>query len=193
MAGEASADEDEEVDQWDGGVLVGASQGQQESESGGDGDDGTASEYYDSDAASINTTASASVLRREKPSLVPNESNYTFNPIEYMVETLNGALDSLEYDQSLVVQSKMAGELNNSSNEVLKTISELKAAIHEHIAKYELLQKQIIPDIDRNLRKASQQIKQLTALSKAKYPVEYARARAKVLDNVNSDEEGVYL
>jgi hypothetical protein len=173
-------EESDAVDEWNGDITEGHSR---------QIDD----DYDDSDSTSIHTTASTSTIRREKPSLVPNESTYTFNPTEYLVETLNGALDSLEYDQSLVVQSKMAGELNNSSNEVLKTISDLRNTITEHVAKYELLQKQVLPEIAYNLRKASQRVKQLTTHARETYPVEFARARARVLENITSDEEGVYL
>lgn len=62
----------------------------------------------------IRSSSPVAAHSAEKPSLIPNESR--FNPIEYLIGSLNNALDSLAFDRTLVIQSKMAGELNNSAN-----------------------------------------------------------------------------
>lgn len=126
----------------------------------------------------------------EKPSLIPNESR--FNPIEYFIGSLNNALDSLAFDKTLVIQSKMAGELNNSANEVMKIIDEMEFLLKEHIAKYEKLKQEILPEIEGNLRKGTKMANKMTAYVKEVYPVEYSKGRSKILDNLTEDEEGLY-
>lgn len=126
----------------------------------------------------------------EKPSLIPNESR--FNPIEYLIGSLNNALDSLAFDRTLVIQSKMAGELNNSANEVLKIVDEIDSSLKEHIAKYEKLKQEILPEIELNLRRGTKMANKLTAHVKERYPVEYSKGRSKVLDNLTEDEEGLF-
>ncbi|KAG0680489.1 KxDL motif-containing protein 1 [Pichia californica] len=126
----------------------------------------------------------------EKPSLIPNESR--FNAIEYLIGSLSMALDSLTFDKTLVIQSKMAGELNNSSNDVLKAIEEMEISLKEHIIKYNNLKNNIIPEIESNLRKGTKLANKLTAYVKKEYPIEYSKGKAKILDNLTEDEEGLY-
>lgn len=126
----------------------------------------------------------------EKPSLIPNESR--FNPIEYLIGSLNNALDSLAFDRTLVIQSKMAGELNNSANEVLKIVDEIEFSLKEHTTKYEKLKQEILPEIESNLRRGTKMANKLAAHVKERHPVEYSKGRSKVLDNLTEDEEGLF-
>lgn len=158
----------------------------------------------DNDNKAVNDAEEVAVLERlrsnssmvddstttEKPSLIPNESR--FKPIEYLIGSLNSALDSLAFDKTLVIQSKMAGELNNTSNEVLKMIEEIETSLKEHIIKYERLKQEIIPGIESNLKKGNKIADRLTNYVKDVYPVEYSKGRSKVLDNLTEDEEGLY-
>lgn len=145
----------------------------------------------DSDSLDIDRIYSNSSYteRREKSS---QNQEQQFSPIEYLIGSLNNALNSLEYDKSLVIQSKMAGELNNTTNQVLKTIEDLQASLTEQIAKYERLSKEIIPEIEYNLRKATKNAKILTKYVKSTYPIEYSKGRSKVLENLTEDEEGLF-
>lgn len=127
----------------------------------------------------------------EKPSLIPNESR--FNPIEYLIGSLNEAMSSLESDKTLVVQSKMAGNLNNATSEVLKMISDLQESLEEHIVNYESLKSEVLPELEANLRLGTDLVEKITAYMKDVYPVEYAKGRSKVLENLTEDEEGLYL
>lgn len=126
----------------------------------------------------------------EKPSLIPNESR--FNAVEYLVGSLNSALDSLAFDKAIVIQSKMAGEINNSSSEVLKSIKETEDLLKENILKYNKLKNVILPGIEANLSKNAKTAKKITTYMKELYPVEYSKGRSKVLDNLTEDEEGLY-
>jgi hypothetical protein len=164
-------------------------------------DDNTSEEFVEieeggDDASELERILSNSTIDdkksilNEKPSLIPNESR--FNAIEYLANSLKIALDSLEFDKALVIQSKMAGNLNNSTNEVLKTIEELKVALNDHIQRYELLKKEILPEIESNLRNGTKIVKKLTDYVKNEYPVEYSKGRSKVLENLTEDEEGLF-
>lgn len=135
-------------------------------------------------------TGSSQTMKMEKPSLVPNES--TFNGVEYLIGSLTSALDSIEFDKTLVMQSKMAGEIHNISNDVLKTIEEMEFTLKEHIKKYNQLKTEIIPEIESNINKSTKIANKLTKYMKQKYPVEYSKGRSKVLDNLTEDEADLY-
>ncbi|AWU73926.1 hypothetical protein CAS74_001724 [Pichia kudriavzevii] len=139
---------------------------------------------------SYDTTETATI-DNEKPSLVPNDSR--FNTVDFVLQSLNGALNSIEYDKALVIQSKMAGNLNSTTNDVLRKIERLQEALEEHIVKYRRLKEVIIPQIDRNLQEATKITKRLTRHVKEIYPVEYSKGRSKVLENLTEDEEGLFL
>lgn len=138
----------------------------------------------------LRSSSPIGTTNREKPSLIPNESR--FNAVEYLINSLNGALDSLAFDKTLVVQSKMAGELNNSSNEVLKTIKNMEDSLKEHILRYNELKNEILPEIESNLQKGTKLANKLTEYVKVNYPVEYSKGRSKILDNLTEEEEGLY-
>lgn len=138
----------------------------------------------------LRSSSPIGTTNREKPSLIPNESR--FNAVEYLINSLNNALDSLAFDKALVVQSKMAGELNNSSNEVLITIKNMEDSLKEHISKYNELRNEILPEIELNLQKGTRLANKLTEYVKTNYPVEYSKGRSKILDNLTEEEEGLY-
>lgn len=156
-----------------------------EEEEEGDDDD-----YELNRIISTSTIESRRNSTQEKAPLIPNESR--LNAVEYLMGSLNAAMDSLQFDKSLVIQSKMAGYINNSTNEVLRTIDELEIALQEHIEKYELLKKEIIPEIESNLRNGTKIVKKLTEYVKNEHPVEYSKGRSKVLENLTEEEEGLF-
>lgn len=139
---------------------------------------------------STSTVESRRNSTQEKAPVIPNESR--LNAVEYLMGSLNAAMDSLQFDRSLVIQSKMAGNINNSTNEVLKTIDELQMALQEHVKKYDLLKREILPEIESNLRNSTRIVKKLTNYVKNQHPVEYSKGRSKVLENLTEEEEGLF-
>lgn len=127
----------------------------------------------------------------EKPSVVPNESR--FNAIEYLLGSLESAMNSLKFDKALVIQSQMAGNLNNASNDVLNAITELQDEIKAQIGKYCILKDQILPEIEANLKIGTKKMNKISFYLQSKYPVEYSKGRSKVLENLTEDEEGIFF
>lgn len=123
----------------------------------------------------------------------PNNELDNFNGVEYLLATLKSAMGSLEFDKSLVLQSKMAGEINNTSNEIITTIDELKNCLKEHSDKFEKLQKYIIPEIESNLNQSVKSVRRMTRYVKERHPIAYAKGRDKVLHRVSNEDEDVEL
>lgn len=128
---------------------------------------------------------------REKPSIVPNESN--FNPSDFLFHSLEAAMDSEQYDKALVLQSQMAGNINNASNEVTSTIKCIQEAMETHKMKYTILKDRILNEIEANIKISTAWVEKLTIQLKDKYPIEYSKGRSKVLENLTTDEEGLFL
>lgn len=116
-----------------------------------------------------------------------------FNPVEYLIKSFEDALNSLQYDKALVLQSQMAGEINNTSHEVAMMIEELEQCIRTQTEKYQRLKLIIIPEIQSNLKQSTASINELTKYMKKNHPVEYARGRDKVLNRITDDDQDTSL
>lgn len=115
-----------------------------------------------------------------------------FNSVDYLIKALYDSLDSVELDKSLVQQSQISGQMNNTSKELLNTIEALEKKLQEHIKKYEQLKK-IVPQIIRNINQSEKLAKKCTEKMKKYYPVEYSKSRDKVLNCITEDEEDLYM
>lgn len=111
-----------------------------------------------------------------------------FSAVEYLAKAFEDALYSLQYDKALVVQSQMAGEINNTQHEIITLIEELERAIVVQREKYRHLKLNVIPEIQANLKQSTKSINELTKAMKKRYPVEYAKGRDKVLNRVTDED-----
>ncbi|ODV87012.1 hypothetical protein CANARDRAFT_179720, partial [[Candida] arabinofermentans NRRL YB-2248] len=115
-----------------------------------------------------------------------------FNAIDYLINSLYGSLNAIELDRSLVLQSQISGELNNTSKEILVLIDELSSKLTDHVTKYENLKTKIIPGLISNLNKSTKMAAKLTHAMKDMYPVEYSKSKDKVLNRVTDEDEDLY-
>ncbi|GMG19327.1 unnamed protein product [Ambrosiozyma monospora] len=116
-----------------------------------------------------------------------------FNAVEYLINSLYNSLDSIELDRALVIQSQLSGKFNNTSNEILALLDEIKESLNEHIEKYERLKKVVIPEIVGNINKSTKLAHKLTQSMKESYPIEYSKSKDKVLNRISDDEENLYI
>ncbi|TID29639.1 hypothetical protein CANINC_001758 [Pichia inconspicua] len=127
----------------------------------------------------------------EKPSLVPNKLK--FDSIDFLLSGLESAMNSLEFDKALVIQSQVAGNLNSTSSDIQKSIESLQTELQLQIERYSTLKTILLPQIDANIKKSAKRIDKITLYLKSKYPVEYSKGRSKILENLTEDEEGLFL
>lgn len=149
-------------------------------------------EEYDvtnSDSTIFGNTEEA--VEIEKPSVVPNKMR--FKSIDFLLASLDSAMNTLEFDKALVIQSQVAGSLNSASSDIQKSIESLEEELKLQIDKYTNLKSRILPGIESNLKKTRKKVKNITSYLQAKYPVEYSKGRSKILENLTEDEEGLFL
>ncbi|KAG7827703.1 hypothetical protein KL920_004466 [Ogataea angusta] len=123
----------------------------------------------------------------------PVEERSTFNAVDYLIGSLNSSLDSVKLDRSLMMQSQVSGTINNTMQELLRTMNEVSEKLEKHIKRYEQLKTQIIPELSANLAKNTKLCNKLTKNMKDTYPVEYSKSRDKVLNRVTEEEEDLYI
>ncbi|GME92729.1 unnamed protein product [Ambrosiozyma monospora] len=116
-----------------------------------------------------------------------------FNAVEYLINSLYNSLDSIELDRALVIQSQLSGKFNNTSNEILGLLDEIKESLNDHIEKYERLRKVVMPEIVGNINKSTKLAHKLTQSMKESYPIEYSKSKDKVLNRISDDEENLYI
>lgn len=117
----------------------------------------------------------------------------SFNAIEYLIASLNNSLSAIELDRSVVLQSKVSGELNSTSIELLKMMDELQEKIEDHAERYKRVKKTVIPELTSNLAKSEKLVNSLTRSMKSKFPVEYSKSKDKVLNRITAEEEDLYV
>lgn len=116
-----------------------------------------------------------------------------FSPVDYLIKSFEDALNSLQYDKALVIQSQMAGEINNTSHEIVRMIEELELCIRTLTNKYQHLKLVIVPEIQSNLKQSTISINELTKYMKKNHPVEYAKGRDKVLNRITDEDQDTDL
>lgn len=144
----------------------------------------------ESSTASISTDDSDTETEQTE-ALMPNGPQ--FNGVDYLINSLYNSLDSVQLDRSLVQQSQISGEMNSTTSDILRTIDELERCLKEHIAKYEKLKRQIIPEIVSNISKSARVSSRLRESMKRSYPVEYSKSMDKVVNRITNDEEDLYI
>ncbi|ESX02966.1 hypothetical protein KL918_002260 [Ogataea parapolymorpha] len=123
----------------------------------------------------------------------PVEEQSTFNAVDYLIGSLNSSLDSVQLDRSLMMQSQVSGTINNTMQDLLRTMNEVSEKLENHIKRYEQLKTQIIPELNANLDKNTKLCNKLTKKIKETYPVEYSKSRDKVLNRVTEEDEDLYI
>ncbi|KAG7881244.1 hypothetical protein KL938_003374 [Ogataea parapolymorpha] len=123
----------------------------------------------------------------------PVEEQSTFNAVDYLIGSLNSSLDSVQLDRSLMMQSQVSGTINNTMQDLLRTMNEVSEKLENHIKRYEQLKTQIIPELNANLDKNTKLCNKLTKKMKETYPVEYSKSRDKVLNRVTEEDEDLYI
>ncbi|KAG7695850.1 hypothetical protein KL933_002565 [Ogataea haglerorum] len=123
----------------------------------------------------------------------PAEERSTFSAVDYLIGSLNSSLDSVQLDRSLMMQSQVSGTINNTMQDLLRTMNEVSEKLENHIKRYEQLRTQIIPELSANLAKNTKLCNKLTKKMKDTYPVEYSKSRDKVLNRVTEEEEDLYI
>ncbi|KAG7879002.1 hypothetical protein KL905_003603 [Ogataea polymorpha] len=123
----------------------------------------------------------------------PVEEQSTFNAVDYLIGSLNNSLDSVQLDRSLMMQSQVSGTINNTMQDLLRTMDEVSEKLENHIKRYEQLKTQIIPELNANLDKNTKLCNKLTKKIKETYPVEYSKSRDKVLNRVTEEDEDLYI
>ncbi|KAG7801161.1 hypothetical protein KL944_003568 [Ogataea haglerorum] len=123
----------------------------------------------------------------------PAEERSTFSAVDYLIGSLNSSLDSVQLDRSLMMQSQVSGTINNTMQDLLRTMNEVSEKLENHIRRYEQLRTQIIPELSANLAKNTKLCNKLTKKMKDTYPVEYSKSRDKVLNRVTEEEEDLYI
>lgn len=116
-----------------------------------------------------------------------------FDTPGFLLRALEDALNSLQYDQALVVQSQMAGQINNSLLELEKIIPELESSLKQLRESYKQLRNDIVPEIVANLKQSATIIKEITRYMKKHHPVEYAKSRDKVLNRITDEDQDTDL
>ncbi|KAG7787878.1 hypothetical protein KL910_003432 [Ogataea haglerorum] len=138
----------------------------------------------DSDSQSYTNTTTEETPAEERP---------TFSAVDYLIGSLNSSLDSVQLDRSLMMQSQVSGTINNTMQDLLRTMNEVSEKLENHIKRYEQLRTQIIPELSANLAKNTKLCNKLTKKMKDTYPVEYSKSRDKVLNRVTEEEEDLYI
>ncbi|KAG7695520.1 hypothetical protein KL930_003518 [Ogataea haglerorum] len=123
----------------------------------------------------------------------PAEERSTFSAVDYLIGSLNSSLDSVQLDRSLMMQSQVSGTINNTMQDLLRTMNEVSEKLENHIKRYEQLRTQIIPELSANLAKNTKLCNKLTKKMKDTYPVEYSKSRDKVLNRVTEEDEDLYI
>lgn len=154
--------------------------------------DSDSEEEYDATNSSLTKFGNLrETSEMEKPSLVPNKLK--FDSIDFLLSGLESAMNSLEFDKALVIQSQVAGNLNSTSSDIQKSIESLQTELQLQIERYSTLKTILLPQIDANIKKSAKRIDKITLYLKSKYPVEYSKGRSKILENLTEDEEGLFL
>lgn len=154
--------------------------------------DSDSEEEYDATNSSLTKFGNLrETSEMEKPSLVPNKLK--FDSIDYLLSGLESAMNSLEFDKALVIQSQVAGNLNSTSSDIQKSIESLQTELQLQIERYSTLKTILLPQIEANIKKSAKRIDKITLYLKSKYPVEYSKSRSKILENLTEDEEGLFL
>lgn len=154
--------------------------------------DSDSEEEYDATNSSLTKFGNLrETSEMEKPSLVPNKLK--FDSIDFLLSGLESAMNSLEFDKALVIQSQVAGNLNSTSSDIQKSIESLQTELQLQIERYSTLKTILLPQIDANIKKSAKRIDKITLYLKSKYPVEYSKSRSKILENLTEDEEGLFL
>ncbi|CDK29438.1 unnamed protein product [Kuraishia capsulata CBS 1993] len=122
-----------------------------------------------------------------------NTQNTSFHPVEYLLGSLESALSSIDLDRSIVLQSQISGELNNTSKELLKMMEVLEQRIRSHMANFDRLKNNTIPELAANISKAEKKATKLTKVLKDQYPIEYSKSLDKVLNRITKDDENLYV
>lgn len=154
--------------------------------------DSDSEEEYDATNSSLTKFGNLrETSEMEKPSLVPNKLK--FDSIDFLLSGLESAMNSLEFDKALVIQSQVAGNLNSTSSDIQKSIESLQTELQLQIERYSTLKTILLPRIEANIKKSAKRIDKITLYLKSKYPVEYSKGRSKILENLTEDEEGLFL
>jgi hypothetical protein len=111
-----------------------------------------------------------------------------FDPVEYLQNSLDSALSSIEFNKSLARQAQLSGQLKSKEFELLK----LQEEAHKRLIELQKLFKEGLKDVhtvSNELKQANHRIRALNKHAEGKYPIEFSQAREKVLSRNIADDD----
>ncbi|ODV95417.1 hypothetical protein PACTADRAFT_50143 [Pachysolen tannophilus NRRL Y-2460] len=156
--------------------------------------------YYNinsSDSDLLNTTSDndtdSGTTSNENEISNGNSGREEFDPVSYLIFSLQNSLNSIEMDKSIVKQSQLSGELNNKTKELLKSYKESQEKLKEFIVQFGHFKNEIIPNLEKDLAWSENKVKKLNKKLREHYPIEYEKSKDKVLNRITNDEEDLFV